>query len=239
MSEPTQAPAPPMDQLTASPEFQAAVAAQVAKLLADLAPAPRVGESAALEGIVDRLAMGIANLSRQNAGHVYVAPAILKQRAEARDRMLDLMADAQQAGDVPTYQLTTKIQLMGEWGPEIVEPLWVDALHIERPTMIDWPGEPNDGMKPMNPIAEKIFAAYKDSIGSVERFEPKRHLGTTAKGRVVSGNGVPHKRQVSQAEREGGGPAAFRVHHRDQPGQLVTRNIMGTIMPGATVRVPG
>jgi hypothetical protein len=221
------------------PGFKEAVAAGVMAVLADMKPGEAAPVAGFDQGFFDRMAMSIATLAQQGSGQVYVAPAVLQARTEARERMHALIEQAMAEHRPATYMLTNRIQLMGEMGPEVIEPLWQDRNRVTQPTIIDWEGEPNEAMKPMNETAEAIFDAYKASIGNVETYEPKKKIALTAKGRVVSGAAVkPHMERDDPMARAEEHKSAFRLHHAEQPGgRVVQKNILGTIHPPASFQV--
>lgn len=245
---------PPVD-----PAFESAVAAAVRKALADMglagSSAPSI--SGADHNFLDRMAMSIATLSQQGSGKVYVAPAVLQSRAEARERMDGLIAETMRGiaearaagvsedamrvrGLWPTYQLTARIQLMGDYGPEVVEPLWQDKDRVVQATVIDWEGQPNEAMRPQNERAKAIFEAYTASIGNNEKFEPKLKIGLSARGRVVTGNAVNPRMErnpLNDSEPRDEGSSRFRVHNAGAPGRVVQKHILGTIAPPAQFQV--
>jgi hypothetical protein len=225
------------------PGFQEAVAAGVASVLAGMSLPGQAQPVVQDQAFFDRLAMGIATLAQQGSGQVYVSPAVMQAREEARDRMYKLIEEAIAEDRPATYMLTARIQLFGEMGPEIIEPLWQDRYRVTQPTIIDWPGEPSDAMKPMNETAEAIFEAWKASIGNLETYEPKKKIALSARGRVVSGAAVkpqmerddPFKRAEEANEKA---RSRFKLHHAQEPGgRTVEKHILGTIHPPASFQV--
>ena len=218
-----------------TPEFKQAVAdaaaREVAKLL-EASKSPTTGQpiDPTMRAVFDGIATSLAELTGQGSGRVYVSPEVLKQREHARDKMVDLILAARAAKKIPAYRVTGKVLL----DDQLVDPFWIGADHISRPTEIDWPGIPNDAMVPLNETAKEIWAAWKDSVGSIVKVVPEDRLGVTAKGLVVRNGAV----SATMARRTPG-PAAeepvvtdgFRVHHKENPGQLVGRHVLGTIAP--------
>jgi hypothetical protein len=196
-------------------------------------------------GFAEELAMRLAELTDQGTGRgARVAPGILKQREDARKRMTDLIvearvkcSEAKAAGKtaeaarwMPSYRLLAKTQL----ADRVIDPLWIDRNHIAQPTEIDWTGVPNEAMQPLNQIATDIFAAFKDSIGSIPRQDQVAAdpLKITAGGLVVRGDPSAAQRQrtidqVSAREKEDN--EALSIKHKDQPGRYKDVNILGTI----------
>ncbi len=248
--------------MTSSPEFQAAVSAQVAAALESLLPkltearasagtAPETGD----RSMMQELAMAISQLTDQGTGRSRVAPEVLAARQKAREKMVHLIIEARAEGRVATYQLRNKIHL----DERIIEPVWIDAHHTARPTEIDYPGIPNDAMVPLNDTAKAIYEAFKDSIGSVAGGRGKDGhalpgmdtLAVTPKGVVVR-NGAVNRTMANRAAVAGEGPMTsayeaeaphvgagtgpeptVKVHHEGQPGRYKDVSILGTIQPPA------
>jgi hypothetical protein len=204
--------------LTEAPEFKAAVSAAVSAEVSKILDTLKGSGSSLSSGdqkFAENLAMAFATLSEQGTGRKYVAPEILRTRAEARERMFDLIVKARKEKRAATYQVVAKTYLDNQ----MVEPLWVDSSHIAQPTEIDWPGVPNDAMKPMNDTAQEIHAAFLESVGSKAKI-------VTAKGLVVRGGAVPRQnREASPPVNEEG----LAVLHKNQPGRSKEINVLGTI----------
>jgi hypothetical protein len=223
--------------LTEAPEFKAAVSAAVSAEVSKILDTLKGSGSSLSSGdqkFAENLAMAFATLSEQGTGRKYVAPEILRTRAEARERMFDLIVKARKEKRAATYQVVAKTYLDNQ----MVEPLWVDSSHIAQPTEIDWPGVPNDAMKPMNDTAQEIHAAFLESVGSKAKIvlpaggeadapDPSQDgYGVTAKGLVVRGGAVPRQnREASPPVNEEG----LAVLHKNQPGRSKEINVLGTI----------
>ena len=217
-------------------EFQDAVAAATDRIKADIlaqiasasraptAPAPNTDHAFA-----DMLAMAIAGLTDQGSGRKHVAPQVIKARAEARERMMMLIVASRASGTLPTYELRNKVYL----DEVLVDPIWIDpASKEQRATVIEWRSVPNDVMVPVNEVAKEIFAAYKDSVGTVDDAPIQPAIqGVTAGGLtirsgskavrpVVAFDNAPDKQHT-----EGG----LNIAHRGKPGQFVEKHILGTI----------
>lgn len=235
--------APPAASKTDTPEFRKAVADAAAEAFANmrvqlLAELARMREEAGPEtthtsGPADQswmqaLAMSIADISHQGTGRKPVAPQVIKAREEARETMFQRIADARSKGLVPTYELRNKIYI----DEQLIEPMFTTADHIARPTVIDYPGVPNEAMKPVNQPAQGIYDAFMASIGTSEKVIDDSPLYVTTGGVVVHGrpparrsNGPAEAQSVGNGQIDGG----LRVKHRDAPGQFVETNILGTI----------
>lgn len=220
--------------VTESPEFKAAVQAAVAQAVATSVKdevAKIIGTlkqegtevSTSDKRFAETLAMAFAQLNEQGNGRKYVDPVVLRERAEARERMKQLLVAARRnhqvainelvnrhgrqltqpelaklsVEHVPSYRVVAKTLLDNQ----VVEPMWVDKNHTAQPTEIDWPGVPNDAMQPLNDVAKEIHAAFMASIGSrpqsVLGAVPDGTLdldyGVTAGGLVVKAGAIPRQ----------------------------------------------
>ena len=153
--------------VTTSPEFQAAVDAAVESAVAKAVAAAQSLTSGSVnpeEGkFAQILAMQLAQLTDQGTGRKRVAPEILDARHNAREEMKSVLRAARKSGEIPVYFLVNKVYL----DEVMVDPFWVGSDHISRKTEIEWPGIPNEAMRPVNEIAEKIYDAFTRSIGSL------------------------------------------------------------------------
>lgn len=255
----TDTPAPTGSDITATPEFQAAVDAAVGKaaeqIIAKLAGAREQAGTAAAGSsdavFVDKLAMSIASLTHQGTGRGRpVAPDILAAREAAKDRMMALIVEARvafekakKAGDedamtaaLPTYTLKNKVYL----GEVQIDPVFVGADHRIKKTEIDWDGVPNEAMVPVNKIAKAIHAEYRGWIGT-QTGTPRddtRGFSVTQKGLVIRGGS--HSTNQIEANHTGEGVAAegLRIRRGDQvDGPLAFKgketNVLGTVHPAA------
>ncbi len=168
-----------------------------------------------------------------------VAPEILEQRRLSAERMQRLIIEARARGDVPVYQLKSKVQLyIADQGPAIVEPIWRGNDHIHYPTEIESYGVPNLAMIPVNPVAEGIFAAFTGSIGNtVIEHDLDQTLAMTAGGVVVRGGAAQALFRSTGREEmgiPGGKPRDDMVGiRRNQPARTKQVNVLGTIHPAA------
>lgn len=252
--------APPAD-FTHTAEFQSSVAAAVQASIADLLPgiiAKLTPAGAASPSTLDanwaeQLSMAIAKLTDQGDKR-FVPPDVLRFREKSRKRMIDLIVDARAQwseakarGDAaraeslqPTYRLRNKVFL----DEQLIEPMWIDTDHRAKPTIIGWPGVPNDAMEPQNECAKAIFAAFKDSVGNVGEKDPspvpKDKLHTTYGGLVVKTRPPAHElRQVGGAYElhPAGGPESVVIKHKPGQGEYETINVLGNVAAPARQRV--
>lgn len=229
-----------------TPEFkeavQSAVLAMVPTLLGEIQAArggaPENSEKATDDkAFAERLAMAISELTDQGTGRKRVAPEIIESRAKARTRMTTLIIQARANGIVPSYQLRNKVYL----DEVLVDPVWVDANRQAQPTVIDWPGVPNEAMVPTNDAAKGIYEAFAESIGSVapEHRLPEDKLGVTPNGLVVRNGAVQARREVGTildgGVREGEG---LRLHHKAEgPTKHKEIRVLGSVAQPARVGV--
>jgi len=229
--------------ITETDEFRAAVAKalndelprKIEELLRGAqVPLPAADDRMSMEG----LALALAEMSSQNnAGRKYVDPKIMRQRKEAHERMIRLIAKANSEGRAATYKLVNKALL----DDEVIQPFWIDSAHVARPTMIDWSGIPNLVMVPENETAKEIYEAFKDSIGEVERVLPEERLGVTRGGLVVHGRAVQKRMEVGSPLGDLGGKpeqaGGLKVHNKTNPGSNVQTRILGTLAAPATQQI--
>ena len=214
--------------LNDSPEFQAAVAAAVAKAVPELLA--KVNEARGDASWAQTLAMAIATVSDQGVGtRKRVAPEVIKSREDARVRMVDLIVAARAAGRLPSYRLTNKVLL----DEQLIDPVWIDNNHTAQPTEIDWPGVPNEAMVPLNDVAKEIHAAFIESIGSIAKEHQVTHdpLKLTKGGLVVRGapSAASHETTLDRVNQNVQREEGVRVKHKDQPGRYEEKRILGSI----------
>ena len=213
-------------------EFKAAVAEAAAKAVEGILSTLNAGRevagtteapAASIDNrFAEGLAMALAQLTDQGTGRKRVAPEIIRKRGEARDLMEALILEARAKGRVPKYRLRNKIY----FDEMLVDPMYIDrSTKAAMPTMIEWPGVPNEALVPENDVAKDIHAAYLESIGSVAK-EVVSAQYVTAGGLVVNGR-APARREV------GGGASAgegLRIAHRSGSGnEDVLINVLGTV----------
>lgn len=199
-----------------------------AQIAEKYAPAPGPQAAPAMDQEWARtLAMSISELTGQGVGRErHVPPDIIEARDNANRQMLELIVNAKREGRAATYEVTNKTQL----AHQVIEPFWVDNVHTQQPTVVDWDGVPNEVMKPVNETAKAIHSAFLASIGSVPKVIPDDVVGTTYSGLVVRGQGIPTMRR--DAGEVGGAFAPSdnaRVHNRNQATRVTETRILGSL----------
>ena len=260
-----EAPAQPLP-LEQTPEFRAALAKaiedHVSSAIAKASEKPD-GADFTIQKFAEMFAMSIADLTDQGTGRKRVAPEILKARAEAREKMKNLLiaaADARVLADAriktaktdaernsaiaelaaatPTYTLRNKIY----FDEILVQPYWIGSDHLARKQEVDWPDVPNEGMIPMNDCAREIYSAFIESIGSVMKVEGKwaekdEPMSITPNGLVVRGAPTATQRRRGAVIGEGDAPTqGLRLKGRQQLGTLEQVHVLGTVAPPAEQR---
>lgn len=235
VKKPEEAEAPAID-VTQTPEFQRVLNAAVSKAVAGIrdelaAARAQAGSSSTDEQgdmrLARTLALAIAEISDQGTSRKRVAPEVLAKREQSGEEMKKLILAARANGLTPTYKLISKVYL----DEMLVEPLFIDSDHKAKPVEIEWPGVPNEAMKPSNEVAATIFAAYKGWIGSTVTPVPDPIHSVTAGGLVIKGQLWGRElRQTGEGEHAGEG-----LKVRGRGGRTVGEpiNILGTVAPPA------
>lgn len=216
-------------EVSETPDFKAAVAEAVKEILAKLATAKegRPAESKDA-GWAEEVAMAIASLNDQGVGRKTVAPKILRQRAEARQLMTELLVEAKAAGEKPVYKLRNKVYL----DEALVEPVWIGPDHTQRATEIEWANVPNEAMVPVNKVAKAIHKAFQDSIGSIENAPAERPLAGVTAGGLVIKSGSRAVRPVAVLDEHGAqqnNEGGLSVLHKGKSGQYKEVHVLGTV----------
>jgi hypothetical protein len=156
-----------------SPDIQALVAKAVADALpgavalaiAEMGKSGAAPAEDALHGFARQMAETIAELADQGTNRKRVAPEILARRAAAAERMDALIRKAQEEGKKAEYRVVSKVYL----NERLIEPFRrVDKKAV--PQDIVWSGPPSDALRPLNAVADEIFQAYRESIGSTTKL---------------------------------------------------------------------
>lgn len=188
-------------------------------------------DAAETSGLMQSLAMAIANLTDQGTGRKRVAPEELQKRERGRMEMFRLIDEAAANGENPHYKLRHLVYL----GEQKVNPVWIDSAHRQQPTEIVWPGPPNQAMVPVNDTAKRIHAAFLQWIGE----EPVADLGpmrVTASGLAIVKGPPGLASDAAEAQHTGGGrsgPLVPQIVGRGAPGPTIETHILGTVMPPA------
>jgi hypothetical protein len=156
------------------------------------------------------MALAIAEISDQGSNRKRVAPAILAEREASYRRCVALVTEAQhkvkqarEKGDkaaetkwLPEYRLIAKVAL----NERLIEPFRRMPDKTVAANEIVWTGIPNEAMRPINTIAERIYAEFKGWIGMTDKLataDNRPHI-VTAGGLVVKGD--PPKRREGFSE---------------------------------------
>lgn len=245
-------------EMTASPEFKAAVATAVAEALAAVAPQLEQARTQAVSGNdagdwMEKLAMAISELTTQGTGKVRVSPEEMQRRQKARDKMNSLIIEARAEKRVPTYQLRNKIFL----NEQVIEPFFMTRDRKMAPTEIDFWGVPNEVMVPMNDTAKTIYQAFRESIGTVKGVQGVANalpgtdeIAFTRGGLVVRNGAVNASMRAHNSPEAAGAPVPqmpayedpdnhdyqpMRINSDDHKAGYRNENILGTIAPPARV----
>ena len=240
--------------LTETPEFRRAVeqatAQAVAAAMAQLAEhgAPKgAGTDPDATGLLRGLAMSIAEITDQGIGQQKrVDPRVIEQRETAKGRMDNLLrevherlAQAKQSGDAamqaewtPEYRVIGKIYL----NERLIEPFRKQADNQIVPNEIYWTGPPNDLMRPINGIAQRIYEQYRGWVGNPERVKgaDTRPVWITAKGLVVKGDPPARATVAPDVEFKDALSVKDGVKMGDDPN-ATTINVLGTVAAPARV----
>lgn len=166
-------------------------AAQVrTELLAGVAKgagAARNGEG----GLMERLALAIAEISDQGTSRKRVAPEILVARANAHTAAVELLMSYRAKGVKPEYALVASVYL----NERLIPPFTQGPDRKPVRTQIIYTGMPNDAMRPVNAAAKELYALWRRSVGSLD----------TVKGTVndqwMTGNGLVVKAPPAAGQR--------------------------------------
>lgn len=218
-----------VNAVIATPEFQKLVAEAVAKELAKANPM-NLGVDEATKSFFSTMALSIAEISDQGTQRKRVAPEILARRAAAAERCEKLIAEAREQGLKPEYRVTSKIY----FNERLIEPYRREDKKVV-PQEIIWTGMPNEALRPLNKIAEDIYQAYRESIGSTEKLRSitGRHGGSTAidnRPYSVTPNGLVVKGEISPKLVVGNGET--EALDNNDPNAPEVR-VLGTVAPPA------
>lgn len=234
MTETTES--PKVTPLTETVEFKAAVQHAIDKALPNIVKMIDAARGTVATSddthFAEKMAMAIAQLTDQGTGRKRIAPEILQQRAKAADRMVKLLIDARAKGNVPSYGMRNKAYL----DEVLVYPSYIAPDHTQHQTEIDWPGVPNEAMVPINEVAKEIFAAYKESIGSIDKVVPDDILSVTPGGLTVRGGSRtmqknrPLGTMEDRPDQPTSGTGGLSIKHKqNRPGQHKEINVLGTV----------
>ncbi len=147
-----------------------------AQLLAGMVNRSDNPDAGQLKGLAEQIALAIAEVSDQGTSRKRVAPEILMARSKAYEQLIALLHEARDKVDVARADAdeAEEDRWLAKWrvvaktylGDQIVEP-WRRVSEKElAPTEIVWRGIPNNALRPLNPIAERLFKIYHGWIGT-------------------------------------------------------------------------
>lgn len=212
--------------ILASPEAQAIIAATAERLANDLLAKRQDAGTASQPGdmtLVRGLAVAINELNGQNKK---IVPAeLLERRRNGQADMEELILEARSKGMVPEYELT-RAQYLDE---VLVAPTYVDRNHVQTRTRIEWPKVPNEGMRPVNDIAHRIYNLFLESIGGATA-----NINAGQRSTIPEKAGdlrVVHLGDQRQEPSHVGKPRSgdLKIVGRHQQGDVVETAILGTV----------
>ena len=236
---------------TKSAQFAAAVTAAadaaVAKALESIRGQGALADSSGgAEAMLSKLALIMSEVSNQGQpSKVIVDPIVMRQRAEAYDRMVKLLVDAHTKAEAakargdeaeaarwkPRYRLLKESYL----GDRVVNPFRVDETTKRAiPQEINWSRAPNLSMKPLNQIAKDVVAEFRASIGNVEKIADMVSPLTaiTAGGLIVHGKSLPRRQIMAEDDAIDADEMSYSsdldVISNDDPRNK-TRHVLGTL----------
>lgn len=204
-----------MSEIMESPEVKAAIqeaaakaAAEAVALLAKSGDGQTFAVDEATRSLFGQLALSIADMANQGSGRTKpVSPAVMQQREAAAQRCRDLVEAARERGDKPEYRVVAKIY----FNERLIEPFRKESGREGTVVAqeIVWTGIPNEALRPLNAVAEEIYAAYRESIGSMPVLtkvsyrdgrgglgvvaQDNRPYSMTPNGLVVKGDSNPRR----------------------------------------------
>lgn len=189
----------------------------------DAAPVAAAADQALLEG----LAHAMAKASDPGNKRRIVPPEVMKERAQARERMMALIINNHAKGVVPIYKVV---------GKTFLSEILIDPQYLDGPTkkmvdqQINWSGQPNQAMVPVDDAAKAVHREYLLSISKKPIDEtklPKPWVMTA--GQIMQG--------ASGAERAAASPSPMGVDPRrlGHSAKEQTLHILGTTAQPAVV----
>lgn len=189
-----------------------------------------LGNLGGLEGILRSVATDFAKIADPKNERRSISPEVAAERASGRDEMMAAIKEA--ADDVmrtkdddhpiepPVYVVTGKCFLLGIK----IEPQQENATtHRMEDVEINWLLQPNQYMRPINPSAKKIHAAYLRMISNGADQLPPPPPGAY----VLNGKNI-RKRRIEQEAEQVGHPL-----RRADPAMRQRKEIpvLGTLAP--------
>lgn len=249
---------------TETPEFSAAVARAAELAVAKALEGARShgmlpDTTGGAQAMLSQLALTLAEVNNQGQPNkIVVAPEVMRARAAAHQRMVQLLVDAHHNSEEarsrgnrdeaarwrPRYRLLKECYL----GDRVVNPYRVGRNKEAIPQEITWSRVPNLAMSPLNDIAKQIYAEFRASIGNTDKvIDVSPLMSITAGGLIVHGKALDTQRRTVRMEEDedeylvDGDVSSFDQPVPDGLGIVNddprnrSRNVLGTIQPGATM----
>lgn len=135
--------------------------AQMSAEAAGASPAPTPAADNPTSQILSDLVVNMKKMMDPQSQKRVFSPEEMRQMEDARTRMVKLLFEAHEKGEMPVYALKSKVYL----AEQKIEPQYLDQRSQKMmPRQIQWPRIPNEAMVPLNDIAKKIFAAFTESL---------------------------------------------------------------------------
>jgi hypothetical protein len=193
------------------------------------------------QALLSQLALTLAEVNNQGQPNkVVVAPEVMRARAQAHERMVKLLVDAHARGEKPRYRLLKECYL----GDRVVNPYRVGRNKEAIPQEITWSHAPNLAMAPLNDIAKKVFAEFRASIGNTDKVvDTSPLMSITAGGLIVHGKQLNNRTIRMEDDEDEHLVDGDTTSYGQTPGLAIlnddprnkSRNVLGTIQPGATM----
>ena len=217
-------PAPPAPDIASSPAVQDAIRAAVAEALSKQSAGSELGS------IFRELATEIARMNDVNAPHgstPRLPPEVAERRARAQAALNSKLAVCIGEGVWPRYRVLSTVYLNEVKIPPFV--LGAARGDEPKPTQIEWQGEPNDAMVPLNEAAQEIFSLFVESRGgagagsAIVRGQRRMHVNPA--GLLIEGR-APSSTRTFRSEYDPG--TGLRVD-----GGKGEVHVLGTVAPPA------
>lgn len=147
-------------------ELKEMIAAAATKAATDIMAAqgkPGVAVNEDLKTVLSELVLQMTEVNQQGQPKTKISPEESRKREAATKKAWELIAAARESGAKPEYRLIAPIFL----NERLVQPYTraeKGGKVVQRE--IVWTGMPSNAMQPINKVAEAIYAAFKESIGS-------------------------------------------------------------------------
>lgn len=210
---------------TLKQELVEQLAAQLAQVRKDTATVGATSDQDAGDrGMIQMLAHEIAKVGDPGNKRRTVSPEVAAAREEAQTRMMSLLLEAHAKSEMPVYTVVNKIYLM-----EVkIEPQYKEAgTNMIKDTEINWPGIPNEAMRPANEVAGKIHKEFLASIGSNGATPRQKAPWVISGNEIVRGTSQPVK-QVSDGQ-------GFDPRVPGKSATPKTINVLGSVAQPALV----